>query len=133
MEKKELIEHAGGRAYLQYRQDISKNNPGGIKGRKLKPKVVVHHENTEDPSRFFVRLFKLYQSKCSSTQPKDAFYLKQLKKPTENCLVPLDIAALITLFHVFVSLLKLKGIRRITLRVSRLQHVCSKQVSTSNS
>ncbi|MCG8624731.1 MAG: DUF3504 domain-containing protein [Proteobacteria bacterium] len=33
----ELVEHAGERAYLQYREDISKNNPGGIKGRKLKP------------------------------------------------------------------------------------------------
>ena len=85
VEKSELIEHAGERTYLQYRQDISKNNPGGIKGRKLKPKVVVHHENTEDPSRCFVRLFKLYQSKCSSTQPKDAFHLQPLKKPTENC------------------------------------------------
>ena len=81
----ELVEHAGEWAYLQYREDISKNNPGGIKGRKLKPKVVVHHENTEDPSRCFVRLFKLYRSKCPSTQPKDAFYLQPLKKPTENC------------------------------------------------
>ena len=81
----ELVEHAGERAYLQYREDISKNNPGGLKGRKQKPKVVVHHENTEDPSRCFVRLFKLYQSKCPSTRPKDAFYLQPLKKPTENC------------------------------------------------
>ena len=81
----ELVEHPGERAYLQYREDISKNNPGGLKGRKLKPKVVIHHENTDDPSRCFVRLFKLYRSKCPTTQPKDAFYLQPLKKPTENC------------------------------------------------
>ncbi len=81
----ELVAHAGERAYLQNREDISKNNPGGLRGRKLKPKVEVHHKNTEDPSRCFVRPYKLYQSKCPSTQPKDAFYLQPLKKPTENC------------------------------------------------
>ena len=46
----ELIEPPGQRAFLRYTEDISKNNPGGLKGRKLRPMVVVQHENTENPS-----------------------------------------------------------------------------------
>jgi hypothetical protein len=56
----ELVEKPGERAYLQYTEDISKNHPGGLKGRKQSAKVVVHYSN---PSRCFVRLYKLYQSK----------------------------------------------------------------------
>ena len=48
------------RPYLKYTEDVSKNRPGGIKGRNVKPKIVVHHANTENPERCFVRLFKKY-------------------------------------------------------------------------
>ena len=41
----ELIEKPGERAYLQYTEDISKDHPGGLKGRKQKPKVVVHSKD----------------------------------------------------------------------------------------
>lgn len=44
-----LVECPGERAYLQYVEDISKNQPGGLKGRKVKPKIVVHHENQDNP------------------------------------------------------------------------------------
>lgn len=56
----QLVEPAGERAYLEYTEEVSKNRPGGLKGRKVKPKVVVHHSNIEQPERCFVRLFKLY-------------------------------------------------------------------------
>ena len=36
----ELVEPCDDRPYLKYTEDISKNRPGGIKGRKIKPKVV---------------------------------------------------------------------------------------------
>ena len=39
----------GERPYLKYTEDISKNRPGGLKGRKVKPKVVYHHSNSEKP------------------------------------------------------------------------------------
>ena len=103
----ELIESPGQRAYLRYTEDISKNNPGGLKGRKYNPryteediskknpggfkgrkynpKVIVQHENLDNLDRCFVRLFRLYQSNCPDSQPKDAFYLRPLAKPTENC------------------------------------------------
>ena len=78
----ELIEKPGERAYLQYTEDISKNHPGGLKGRKQNPKVVIHYENTNNPSRCFVHLYKLYQSKCPPNRPVDAFYLRPLQNPS---------------------------------------------------
>ena len=81
----ELIEKPGERAYLKYTEDVSKNHPGGLKGRKHNPKVVLHHETTNNPSRCFVHLFKLYQSKCSPDRLAGAFYLKPLKNPRGAC------------------------------------------------
>ena len=76
-----LEEQAGKRACLCYCEDISKNHQGGLKGRHVKPKVVVHYENVENPSCCFIRLYKLYQSKCPPNRPNNAFYLRPLKKP----------------------------------------------------
>ena len=45
----QLIEKPGERPYLLYTEGRSKNNPGGLKGRKYKPKVVPHYGNTENP------------------------------------------------------------------------------------
>ena len=81
----ELIDHPGEKAYLRYTEDISKNNPGGLRGRKNKPKVVTLYENSQNPTRCFVRLFRLYQSKCPSSRPKDSLYLRPLKNPTAHC------------------------------------------------
>ena len=81
----ELVERPGERPYLIYREDISKNRPGGLKGRKMKPKVVVHHANVENPKRCFIRLYKLYISLCPADRPPDAFYLLPLQKPSATC------------------------------------------------
>ena len=40
---------------------------------------MVHYATSNNPSRCFVRLFKLYQSKCPPNRPASAFYLKPLK------------------------------------------------------
>ena len=61
----EVVEREGEHPYLQYTEDTSKNHPGGLKGRKVKLKVVRHHANTENPDRCFVRLFKLYTQSVS--------------------------------------------------------------------
>ena len=81
----QLVEKPGERAYLVYREDMSKNHPGGLKGRKVKPKVAVHHANLENPDRCFVRLYKLYNSLCPPDRPKDAYYLQPLHKPKQEC------------------------------------------------
>ena len=61
---------------------ILQKQPGGPK-RALKQ--VVHHENTDNPARCPVRLFKLYNSLCPKDRPADAFYLQPLKKPKHDC------------------------------------------------
>ena len=81
----QVVEKPGERAYLLYTEDSSKNNQGGLKGRKLKTKEVVHHENTSTPSRCPVRLFRLYNSLCPKDRPENAFYLQPLKKPKQDC------------------------------------------------
>ena len=53
-----IVERPGQRSYLEYTEDISKNRPGGLKGRKIKSKVVILHENLEHPDRCFMHLFK---------------------------------------------------------------------------
>ena len=72
----QLIEKHGERPYLMYTEDLSKNHPGGLKGRKIKPKVVYHHANIEKPERCFVRLYKLYNSRCPPNRPDNAYYLQ---------------------------------------------------------
>ena len=64
---------------------VEDNNQRGLKSRKVKPKVVYHHANIDNPTRCFVRLYKLYKSLCPDDQPDDAFYLTPLKKPTSGC------------------------------------------------
>ena len=51
-----LFEPVGGRAYLQYTENVSKNNAGGLKERKIKAKQVIHHANLQRPDRCFVKL-----------------------------------------------------------------------------
>ena len=70
------------RPYLRYSEDISKNHPCGLKGRKANPKVVDHYSNAGNPNRCFVRLFEKYRSLCPPDAPPGAFYLKPLKKPS---------------------------------------------------
>ena len=72
-------------SFLEYREDISKNRTGGLKGRNLKPKVVQRHSNSSNPDRCFVHLFKLYQSLCPPDRPKNAFYLQPVQNPTPCC------------------------------------------------
>ena len=81
----QVIERPGERAYLQYTEETSKNRPGGLKNRKLKPKTVVHYANERNPNRCFVRLFKLYKSKCPTENlKKNAFYLQPLSNPSND-------------------------------------------------
>lgn len=86
----QIIEKPGERSHLTYTEDISKNHPGGLKARKQKPKVVVQYANEENPSRCFVRLFKLYNKLCPLDRPHHALYLKPLKIPTKDCWFLLD-------------------------------------------
>ena len=80
-----LVEKPGERAYLEYREDLSKNRPGGLKGRKMQPKVVYHHANVDRPERCFVHFYKQYHSLCPSNCPNHAYYLRPLPEPEKEC------------------------------------------------
>ena len=83
----QLFKPIGEWAYLQYTEDISKNHPGGLKGRKISPEVVHHQNNPQNPARCFVSLFKLYMQLCPSDAPDNAFYFKPLDsgRVTDSC------------------------------------------------
>ena len=72
-------------AYLLYTEDLSKNHPGGLKGRRIKAKVVRHYANIDNPSRCFVTLFKRYTTLCPPTTSKNAFYSQPLRNSTPLC------------------------------------------------
>ena len=76
-----LFQPPGERAYLQYTEDVSKTNQGGLKHRKKEAKVVVQYENRENPSKCIVALYKEYNKRCPANRPDGAFYLKPLVKP----------------------------------------------------
>ena len=73
----ELVEVPGKTPFLRYYEDISINNPGGLNHKKVQPTSVIHY--------CFVRLYKLYCSKCSESRPDSAFYLTAHKKCTDEC------------------------------------------------
>ena len=81
----ELVEPPGAAPYLVYREDVSKTNQGGLKHRKKSAKEIVHYANLSDPRKCLIRLFKLYNSKCPTDRPKNAFYLKPLEIPWSDC------------------------------------------------
>ena len=68
-----------------YKEDSSKNNKGGIKGRKIYQKEVVHHENTTDTQRCPVMAYRKYISLLPDDCSPDAFYFMPLKKPKPDC------------------------------------------------
>jgi len=78
----ELVEPPGVAPYLIYREDTSKTNEGGLNHCKKSAKEVVHYAKLLDPRKCLVNL---YNSKCSRDRPKNAFYLKPLKKSRSDC------------------------------------------------
>ena len=76
-----LVEPEDGVPHLIYTENVSKNNPGGLQYRKLKPKVVVHHANLNNPSRCFVTFYKAYISHHPKIVQHNAFYLTPIRNP----------------------------------------------------
>ena len=76
-----VVAVSGERKHLLYVEDVSKNNCGGLKMRKVQPKHVIQHENLEKPDRCIVRVFEEYSRRCPPNRPDSSFYLKPLVKP----------------------------------------------------
>jgi len=54
--------HSNGKQYLEYTEDVSKCNPGGIKHRKITRKNTKAYENSASPDRCVVALYQKYIS-----------------------------------------------------------------------
>ena len=76
----ELLTDSTGNNVFRYSEDCSKTNQGGLKHRKIKPKVVDAYENKKDRKRCLVTLFKKYTYHCPENKP-NGFYLRPLAKP----------------------------------------------------
>ena len=77
----ELVEKEGSIPYLIYTETVSKNNPGGLKHRKVEPKQVKHFANSECPEHCFVEMYKKYCLHRPENVTSDAFYLAPLSNP----------------------------------------------------
>lgn len=65
--------------YLEYIEDTSKNNRGGLLHRKVDSKIVRAYENKSNPQRCVLRLFKKYVSlRRKGENCPDDFYLRPL-------------------------------------------------------
>ena len=69
----QVVEQPSEHSYLHYVEDLSKNNPGGLKGRKNQSKDVIQHSNEASPARCPVLLFKLYDKLCPANVQKMLF------------------------------------------------------------
>ena len=79
-----LTEKPGERPNLMYVEDVSKNYPGGLKGRKIKQNCLSSCQHWE-AWEVFARLYRLYNSRCPADHPDQAYYLKPLQKPKNEC------------------------------------------------
>ncbi len=82
----EVVVPQEGPTYLIYTENVSKNNSGGLAQRKFEPKQVVHHSNTDNPDRCFIRLLQLYLEHCPTLgeRKSSAFYLTPIRNPKSN-------------------------------------------------
>ena len=58
----ELLADSDGVKFLQYTEDVSKSNRGGLRHRKVTPKSVRAYPNSENKERCIVALYELYCS-----------------------------------------------------------------------
>ena len=63
-----------GKQYLEYKEDVSKTNSGGLAHAHLKRKIVRAYENNDEPERCPVRLYKEYMAHVPEDAPANSFY-----------------------------------------------------------
>ena len=74
-----------GRRYLRYHEDSSKAAQGGLKHRKIQPKIVDAYDNPSNPARCIVRLYEKYtEQRPNPEKCSPALYLRTLVKTTSN-------------------------------------------------
>lgn len=124
-----------GKEYLEYREDSSKNNQGGIQQRKVSRKVVRAYENVQNPNRCLVCLYKKYlELRPKTPRCPDHFYLRPLNKPTADCWYSHQAIGRQTLSKVVSSLLEQVGVKLGSGRLSNhsLRATCASRLFQNN-
>lgn len=80
-----LVNMPNGTQVLEYREDISKSQQGGVKHVKITPKVVRVPEDRSVKERCVVHLFRRYMAACPADRP-NAFYLQPIYNPVSSTL-----------------------------------------------
>ena len=75
-----------GHEFLQYMEDVSKANNGGLCHLRVKRKVVRAYKNSTNVERCPVELYKKYLSHMPKVNNDNAFYLRALPKPKGDVL-----------------------------------------------
>jgi hypothetical protein len=71
--------------FLRYREDTSKTKHGGLKHRRVEGKVVDAFQNTDNPGRCIVQIYRDYMSRRPTTSYcSPCLYLRPLAKPTSK-------------------------------------------------
>ncbi|CAG2234520.1 unnamed protein product [Mytilus edulis] len=78
------ISPTDGRKYLEYTEDVSKTNCGGLEHRKIQSKVVRAYQNTDCPERCIINMYQKYMSLRPNEGKCQAFYLRSKKYPTSD-------------------------------------------------
>ena len=74
-----------GLKFLLYKEDVSKTRQGGLKHRKIVPKIVRAYENVFQPECCIVKLYEKYMSLRPADIKNTDFYLHPLASPRSNC------------------------------------------------
>lgn len=127
-----LVEPADSVPHLVYTENVSKNNPGGLHNRKLKPKTVIHHANLECPSRCSTKRTWLTTLQISSTMPSIWLQFAIQKRQSGIHLYLLNIARWWPLWIEFVRVHRSMATRRITRSELPLQLDFFNKVLTSS-
>ena len=70
-----------GKECLEYVEDVSETNSGGLAHAYLKRKTVRAYENNDQPERCPFRLSEEYMAHTPKDAPANSFYLRPLKEP----------------------------------------------------
>ena len=79
------LNHQNRWANLVCTEDVSKKIRGGISLTKKEPKQVIQSTNVANAEWYLVRMYNLYNAKCTLGHPDGALYLKLLIVPRDVC------------------------------------------------
>ena len=98
-----------GEQCLEYKEEVSKTNSGGLAHAYLKRKTVRAYGNNDEPERCPVHLYKEYITHVPKDAPANSLYLRPLKESKRNIWYNKIAAGQETLGNVGAQIMKSTG------------------------